>query len=523
MDWREAFWEVKVWVAVIAVLIGLLAAYLGKRGDQRRIKKMGRQLSAILAKPNPSPLEEDVKRRLGALPVQERQALMTRTERILAGRAQEGDVDFVESVMVRVLTPLPEESRAAPRAAPGSFLAAQPVEVHGGPGLVLVRKARAPGFDVTTDGSSWLGGLPVLGGMGWPAGQDGRPMTPVAQIDLGELTEKLGLEGCPKTGSLAFFVAIEPHIQGAVRHVPARAKGETPPPAPLPAIEDGTFGGPIRKGEAGGLLVTHPRMAVDLVRVEGHARDAVMPELEAALGPLTLPDTGKVMNYMGQDRVLIWDSVQRFANAAVRAAEAAEALAVHWDQWAATSPSHREEGKAKAALIRAEAPPVLEEARDFAAQIAGRNPWAELSPAELVWVRRVEKTYQEGPQISAPALIMGWGTVGLGDLSRAVHETKWALAAASDADLAQAPEAWRAVLSAGLRLPSDILHRMFGKPENIQGAAGENNERYLLLQLAGDNVMGLNWGDAGVIQFWISPEDLRAGDFRRVRVTAEGH
>ncbi|MFZ1470303.1 MAG: hypothetical protein WAT09_15195 [Paracoccaceae bacterium] len=114
--------------------------------------------------------------------------------------------------------------------------------------------------------------------------------------------------------------------------MPAGAKGETPPPAPLPPIKNGTFGGPIRKGEAAGLLVTHPRMAVDLVRVQSVKRDEVVQELEAVLGPLTVPDPDRVMDYTGWDRFLIWDSVQRFANAAVRAAERAETLAVNWDE-----------------------------------------------------------------------------------------------------------------------------------------------------------------------------------------------
>lgn len=179
---------------------------------------------------------------------------------------------------------------------------------------------------------------------------------------------------------------------------------------------------------------------------------------------------------------------------------------------AAKARAHIEKAKAKAALIRAEAPRVLQEAREFAEHIAGQNRWEKLNPAAVVWVRSVEMKYKEGPQISAEVLIVANGELGHPEMSRAAHETKWALAAAPDADLEQAPEAWRAVLARGLQLPWGTLHRMFGQPENIQGAAESNSERYLLLQLASDDVMGLHWGDAGVIQCWISPQDLRAGN-----------
>ncbi|MFZ1470302.1 MAG: hypothetical protein WAT09_15190 [Paracoccaceae bacterium] len=189
MDLRSELNELTVWIAVIAVLLGAVAAYLGTRGDRRRIKAMGQQLSAIMQKPNPSPLEQDVKRRLSALPPDVRQALMTLTERSLPGRAQEADVALIDQLMMQILTPVPEGPSEAKT---GSVFARPPVAVHAGPALVLVRKARTSGVDVTTQGASWLGGLPVLGGMGWPAGQDGRPMTPVAQIHLGELTAALG-------------------------------------------------------------------------------------------------------------------------------------------------------------------------------------------------------------------------------------------------------------------------------------------------------------------------------------------
>lgn len=105
---------------------------------------------------------------------------------------------------------------------------------HEGASVVLVRHRRDPGFDVTRDGTSWFGGLPALGGADWPNAKTGRPMTPLAQIDLATAAPGISIPGLPTTGSLAFFVnTSEGPLEGAVRYISGLETQPTPPPAGL--------------------------------------------------------------------------------------------------------------------------------------------------------------------------------------------------------------------------------------------------------------------------------------------------
>jgi len=43
------------------------------------------------------------------------------------------------------------------------------------------------------------------------------------------------------------------------------------------------------------------------------------------------------------------------------------------------------------------------------------------------------------------------------------------------------------------------------------------------MQFDTDYGMDWMWGDCGVLQYWITPQDLKARRFDRVIVTLEGH
>ncbi|MBR0780652.1 DUF1963 domain-containing protein [Bradyrhizobium iriomotense] len=68
-------------------------------------------------------------------------------------------------------------------------------------------------------------------------------------------------------------------------------------------------------------------------------------------------------------------------------------------------------------------------------------------------------------------------------------------------------------------------HQMRGAGRDVQGAPREALAvgDVLLLQLDSDWSVPWMMGDVGVLQYWISVSDLRAGRFDRVRVTLEGH
>jgi len=67
-------------------------------------------------------------------------------------------------------------------------------------------------------------------------------------------------------------------------------------------------------------------------------------------------------------------------------------------------------------------------------------------------------------------------------------------------------------------------HQMFGDGIQVQGNAADHYRNSLmLLQLNYDMSMGWQFGDVGVFQFWITPEDFQANRWDKVEVSFEGH
>lgn len=202
---------------------------------------------------------------------------------------------------------------------------------HDGPSIVLARRRRGAGFDPSRDGTSWFGGLPALGDMTWPLDAEGRPMTPLAQIDLTGLAAHLQVPGLPEEGSLAFFAALPEKGEwfGRVRHVAGPVGATTKPPGALRPVEDHTVGGPLRRGEPGEGQLLFPRMALEIVPAPGKdpARKA---EVERVLGPGRSYNLDATLfkDALSPDRLFNRDSLLRFlhgAKIALGAGEKAEA------------------------------------------------------------------------------------------------------------------------------------------------------------------------------------------------------
>ncbi len=67
----------------------------------------------------------------------------------------------------------------------------------------------------------------------------------------------------------------------------------------------------------------------------------------------------------------------------------------------------------------------------------------------------------------------------------------------------------------------DSAHRVLGAPENVQSAMEDNAGKILLFQQSyDDRLMNEAKGECN-LQYWISPEDLKAKRFDRVNITAE--
>jgi uncharacterized protein YwqG len=69
-----------------------------------------------------------------------------------------------------------------------------------------------------------------------------------------------------------------------------------------------------------------------------------------------------------------------------------------------------------------------------------------------------------------------------------------------------------------------VSHQLMGAGTSIQGAPERfRDTHFLLMQFDSDYGMDWMWGDQGVLQYWITPDDLKARRFDRVIVTLEGH
>ncbi len=98
-----------------------------------------------------------------------------------------------------------------------------------------------------------------------------------------------------------------------------------------------------------------------------------------------------------------------------------------------------------------------------------------------------------------------------------------ALLSAEDRGYATLPESVRTLVNREYLLPAGVCHQMFGLGTDVQGAVWEHENDYLLLQLNYDDLMHWSFGDNGVHQFWISPEDLKNRNWSEAVMTVECH
>ena len=427
------------------------------------------------------------------------------------------------------------------------------VDPHSGPAVVLARAQRRAGFDVTRDGTSWFGGLPALGEVAWPLDKAGRPMTPLAQIDLTGLAERAKVPGLPRRGSLAFFAALPEtdRWSGSVVHV-AEPGQPTTPPGQLPPVLNHSFGGPLRRGEPEADQRLYPRTAMQLVSIAASRKSdgaAFEAEVEAALGPGrdaklganlfkdAMPDPNRPIN---RDSLLRFLRGMRSAQGAGPAAEKklrdlhvtyAGIVKRLTERSRLTEEERQQLEKCRKALKRldgifsdygAAVRKMGEDLKTLDSRARTGDRWQLLTEAEQATL---------APLLAPLTVAHGLGWAHLTETSGvhrqmedSVDETLMVMAVAEDSVFNALPEPVRAAINGPWRQARrDARHQMFGDPSNIQQAADDNADSYLLVQLQSDDIAGFHWGDAGVLQYWIRPGDLSAGHWDRAYMTFEGH
>ena len=100
-----------------------------------------------------------------------------------------------------------------------------------------------------------------------------------------------------------------------------------------------------------------------------------------------------------------------------------------------------------------------------------------------------------------------------------------ALATADNRGYATLPEEVRALINREYLLPPGGWHQMFGWGEEIQGdSSAKREEGYIMiLQLTHDDMMFWDFGDNGIYQFWIAPDDLTRQNWSAAKMTFECH
>lgn len=394
-------------------------------------------------------------------------------------------------------------------------------------------------------GYSWLGGRPCLPAhIDWPRGpKTGLPLHFLAQIDCAELPQPSAL---PPDGRLMFFADIDEEMliddnQGfAVIHVPAAQATDTErTPPDLPEIDhDGTR----RSARYAPFRSEYPRWPVVAAPVTDYAvgQDAwssrndiahaahdlllaqVVDLLPADRRPKPpyrpfvrmvshrAPDGTRLPPAHELDTALLGEGYLRswaIVGELVRALEDdAREMVTRAETSLRYTKDEAKRGEYQAQLDRAQA--FAAEVAEFAGLDDGQDP-AAAPPAEVAealdeWLRAAAPDF---PNIRAP-------------ISRAFLAV--ARRAAVDPSLCAAltPRIWRLTVPDMQPRLDGSHHMMLGATQRVTNSTLSPGVR--LLCLDSDRGLGLNFCDAGVIEFWIDPADLAARRFDRVRAQTAG-
>ncbi len=177
-----------------------------------------------------------------------------------------------------------------------------------------------------------------------------------------------------------------------------------------------------------------------------------------------------------------------------------------------TAQTAAEKAGATAARIRAYLPRLQ-------AMVQGKDPLAPLTATDLATLEALIHEFGDRPTPESFPKYMAtyWGGPNL-----ATDLLLW-MARGDAARRQLLPEPARTLIDQSYLVPTKQapLHRIFGRGATIQDGAGRPKGGILLLQLGWDPFVDLHLGDAGALQFWITPEALAARDFNSVILTSE--
>ncbi|MBX7541162.1 DUF1963 domain-containing protein [Qipengyuania sphaerica] len=411
--------------------------------------------------------------------------------------------------------------------------------------IAIVRKTREKDRNWSGD-RSHFGGLPRLGHAEWPRSAKGVPLPFVAQIDLAEVAAANPDTPLPKTGSLAFFIN-----DGAVIHVPEGDFPITPAPHDLPPAyaEDDH---PLPEHASHVSHQAFPFWPVDLMRLslpqdlpEPCDDYDIIEEIEtaqfAALDRL-VPGRGYAFTAgrYDQDRTAGLDTMWWYgADLFLRQLRTSLAgvprrIQSQYDSIAASRDYQRrlaaEPEPSAAKIASAEAneesyrraiPKIEEKGREladfighFEKFVSGRDPWSEMSAEEVQILEEAMREVRDNfDQVCSYRVAYRMEDLRSASIRRMITGDQAAAAALPDEVLSY--------LNNGYRRPSKAMHQMFGVGASPQDGIYGHMSDHLLLQITYDDLPEFRFGDMGVYHFWISPENLAAGNWDKAELTFE--
>ena len=146
--------------------------------------------------------------------------------------------------------------------------------------------------------------------------------------------------------------------------------------------------------------------------------------------------------------------------------------------------------------------------------VEGKDPWTELTTHEL---DRLEALMREARD-RFPDLTRYHVPVRMDDVRNLCIRR---LITGDEAALAALPDAMLTFINQHYRLPGQSQHQMFGLAGVQQANLYEHLGDILLLQLGYDGMNEWRFGDMGLWQYWIAPQDAAARRWEGAQLTFE--
>jgi hypothetical protein len=375
---------------------------------------------------------------------------------------------------------------------------------------------------------SWFGGLPPINPNRWPrASKTGLPLHHLASIDLSEVPRGKNTPALPESGILSFFAdtGIDTgDLDVGVLFTDTKLKLiPSNPPADCPPLYGDNWSSYCR----GAASVTEAPRAYRRWPIEFSFVASVgisYPSLErviSGLGPR--PESIHIFTTTKLDHtpdgVFPWDAVRRIVNGFQYSFTPHEQSRT-FVQYPGAKQSTPEEHERQWQVKDRQMDDVRHFIKHWSHRLEGRDPFNAIGP---IMAAQLENDFKALSFESKHKCRYGRGTSPIRDAASDVYRD---MVAGPIGLFERIPAEIREYLSNERRKPGwnkSGLHQMFGLSPSVQQDPVKFGEEILLFSAASDDMLSWLWGDVGLINFRISPENLSSQKWDKVWGLFEGH